>query len=100
MSRMSSLKRKRDIFEASTSNLDARGVVSGFGGADFETTMNFNTTQDGLETDFNFLGNFKNVEESYMFKFTSNEGPHGDTTGHLFDYDGNTKDSFHFRLGN
>ncbi|EFA05266.2 uncharacterized protein LOC100142212 isoform X2 [Tribolium castaneum] len=79
MSRCTSLKRKRDIFEpqAGCSTLTE----------EFKPNICF---MENLNLD--------DPEESFTFKFTSSECYNGPTTGHLFDFDGNKKDSFNFHF--
>ncbi|RZC39623.1 uncharacterized protein BDFB_006455, partial [Asbolus verrucosus] len=74
-SRIQNLKRKRDIFEPEA------GCST-----ELETINEFDSS-------FTFINNLSNMEESFTFKFTADDGA---TTGHLFDFEGNKKDTFNF----
>ncbi|XP_063929646.1 uncharacterized protein LOC135141960 isoform X2 [Zophobas morio] len=77
--RFATLKRKRDIFEPQPG---------------------CSTDADDYKPNVCFLDslNLTSLEESFTFKFTSSDNVEGSTTGHLFDYDGNKKNSFNFRF--
>jgi hypothetical protein len=69
------MKRKRDIFEPQPG---------------------CSTELDDFKPKFSFLNSLPDLEESFTFKFTSSECRGGSTTGHLFDFGGNKKDTFNF----
>ncbi|XP_044261375.1 uncharacterized protein LOC123009254 [Tribolium madens] len=77
MSRGTALKRKHDIFEPQAG-----------------------CSTEEYKPNFCFMENLNlnDPEESFTFKFTSSECYNGSTTGHLFDFDGNKKDTFNFRF--
>lgn len=76
ISRAVGCKRKRDIFEHQSENA---------------TSSNKSTESD---SNFAFLNNLTNPEESFTFKFTASEHQEGAATGFLLDIDGKKKDVF------